>query len=194
AVKDLGMRAQLFVSNVFDGTITRLEVSLGPGGASVMGKPLTIASGYKFGSDPGAIVVGPAGLAYDAKKDILYVAAEADNAIFALAGAGATSTDLGMGAMVFADATTLHGPLGLILAPDGHLVTANADPSTVASTAGPSLIVEITTEGELVRAFSIDSAAGSAFAINVVDKGLVEQFSYVDDAQSTLSILRLSRK
>jgi hypothetical protein len=194
AINDQGETAQLFVANVFDGTITRLAVSLKHGHFSVMGTPLTIASGYKFGPDPTAIVVGPAGLAYDSKKDILYVASEADNEIFALAGAGKTTADLGTGTLVFADATHLHGPLGLILTPNGHLITASADPSTVPSTAGPSEIVEFTKAGEFVRTFSIDSAFGSAFAINLVSKGAGTQFSYVDDAQATLSILQLSPK
>ena len=195
AINDRGRTAQLFVSNVFDGTITRLEVSLKPGAFSVIGTPVTIASGYQVGTDPAAIVVGPAGLAYDSKNDILYVAAEKDNAIFALAGAGTTTTDLGTGKLVFADSTLLHGPLGLILTPSGHLITANADPQTVPSTAGPSELVEVTVSGEFVRTFSIDSASGSAFAINLVRvQGNVNQLSYVDDAQSTLSILPLSAK
>jgi hypothetical protein len=192
AIHDQGKTAQLFVSNVFDGTITRLDVSLQNGTFTVIGSPVTIASGYAFGPDPTAVVVGPAGLAYDSTNDILYVAAEGDNAIFALAGAAKTTTDLGRGTLVFADSTLLHGPLGLILAPNGNLITANADPSTITSTAGPSEIVEFTPAGQFVRTFSIDSAPGSAFAINVVTKGNVKQFSYVDDAQATLTILRLA--
>jgi DNA-binding beta-propeller fold protein YncE len=191
ALHDQGKTAQLFVSNVFDGTITRLEVSLERGAFQVIGSPVTIASGYAFGTDPNAIVVGPAGLAYDSKHDVLYVAAEGDNAIFALAGAGKTSTDLGKGTLVFSDSTLLHGPLGLILAPHGTLITANADPSTVVSTAGPSELVEFTPSGQFVRTFSIDSAAGSAFAINAVNRKGVTQFSYVDDAEATLTVLRL---
>ena len=194
AINDRGKTAQLFVSNVLDGTITRLEVSLTPGAFSVIGTPVTIASGYNIGTDTNAVVVGPAGLAYDSKNDILYVAAEKDNKIFALAGAGTTTTDLGTGALVFADSTLLHGPLGLVLTPSGHLITANADPPTVSSTAGPSELVEVTVSGEFVRTFSIDSASGGAFAVNLVRKGNVNQLSYVDDNQSTLSILPLIDK
>jgi len=65
AVNDLGDSAQLFVSNVFDGTVTRLNVSFHNGSVSVVGSPTTIGSGYAFGFDPAALVVGPAGLAYD---------------------------------------------------------------------------------------------------------------------------------
>jgi len=192
AINDEGDEAQLFVSNVLDGTITRLEVSFEHGSFAVVATPLTIAHGYKFGPDSTAVVVGPAGLAYDSASDTLYVASELDNEIFTLQGAGNTNSDLGTGNVVFSDSTHLRGPLGLILATNGHLITANADPSSVTnSTAGPSEIVEFTKDGHFVRTFSIDSAAGSAFALNeLCEKGTI-QFSYVDDTESTLTIWRL---
>jgi len=194
AINDLGNEAQLFVSNVLDGTVTRLDVSFDHG-FTVIGSPLTIASGYRFGPDPSAVVVGPAGLAYDSYNDVLYVASELDNEIFALEGAGKTTSNLGTGDVVFSDPSHLRGPLGLILATNGHLITANADPSTVTdTTAGPSEIVEFTKDGHFVRTFSIDSAAGSAFALNdLFTKGII-QFSYVDDAEATLTIWRLSHR
>jgi hypothetical protein len=86
--------------------------------------------------------------------------------------------------------------LRLDLATNGHLITANADPTkatTVAnSTAGPSEIVEFTKDGYFVRTFSIDSASGSTFALNELSNRGASQFSYVDDAEATLTIWRLS--
>jgi hypothetical protein len=193
AINDKEDHAQLFVSNVLDGTITRLEVSFAHDSFSVVGTPLTIAHGFAFGTDPTAVVVGPAGLAYNKGRDILYVASELDNEIFALDGAGKTSTDLGKGTLVFSDTTHLRGPLGLILATNGDLITANADPTAVTNTtAGTSEIVEFTKHGNFVRTFSIDSASGSAFAINELIRNGSIQFSYVDDAEATLTILRLT--
>jgi sugar lactone lactonase YvrE len=193
AINDQGAEAQLFVANVLDGTITRLEVSFEHGYFTVVGTPLTIARGYRFGLDPTAVVVGPAGLAYDSNNDVLYVASELDNEIFALDGAGRTMSDLGTGNVVFSDSKHLRGPLGLIIATNGDLITANADPSTVTdSTAGPSEIVEFTKDGRFVRTFSIDSAPGSAFALNELPNNGSIQFSYVDDAEATLTIWRLS--
>jgi sugar lactone lactonase YvrE len=193
AINDQGDEAQLFVSNVLDGTITSFEVSFEHGNFAVVGSPLTIARGYRFGTDPSAVVVGPAGLAYDGDSDTLYVASELDNEIFALNGAATTESDLGKGDVVFSDSTHLRGPLGLILATNGDLITANADPTTVTdTTAGPSEIVEFTKNGHFVRTFSIDSAPGSAFALNEVLGKLSSQFSYVDDTESTLTIWRLS--
>ena len=48
-------------------------------------------------TDPNALVVGPAGLAYDAKTDTLYVASTDDNTIFAIKNAGKRTTDDGHG-------------------------------------------------------------------------------------------------
>jgi hypothetical protein len=136
-------------------------------------------------------VVGPAGLAYDSHRDILYVAAEGDDAIYALNGAGRATGSLGKGQLIYSDENILHGPLGLIIAPNGNLITANADPATFPPNADTSEIIELTRGGSLIREFSIDPNAGSAFAIAVASKGLVNQFAYVDDFVSNCTIWNL---
>ncbi len=193
ALNDKGKTAQLFVSNVFDGTVTRLEVSFAKGNFSVVGSPTTIASGYAFGLDAAALVVGPAGLAYDSKHDILYVASEDDNEIFAIASASKTTTSSGKGTLVFSD-PHLEGPLGLIIAPNGDLIAANADPDAHENPNNPSALVEFTPAGKFVREFSIDPNQGAAFAILNVAVNGVNQFAYVDDFASTLTIWRLTTK
>ncbi len=193
ALNDKGKTAQLFVSNVFDGTVTRLEVSFAKGIFSVVGSPTTIASGYAFGLDAAALVVGPAGLAYDGKHDILYVAAEDDNEIFAIARASTTTTSSGKGTLVFSD-PHLEGPLGLIIAPNGDLITANADPDAHQNPNNPSALVEFTPAGKFVREFSIDPNQGAAFAILNAAVNGVNQFAYVDDFASALTVWRLTTK
>jgi hypothetical protein len=205
ALNDRGNTAQLFVSNIFDtkdhfaGSITRLDVSLSASGITVL-DAITIASGYTSAPDTAGTVVGPAGLAYDREDDTLYVAAEGDNAIYKLKGAGTTTTNLGKGKVVFGDQTVLHGPLGLIFAPNGDLITANADPTHFSPTAtDPSEIIEITPGGTFVRKFSIDPNPGSAFAVLIRDDqrfdnqdGHSEQFVYVDDFVSNCIIWKLA--
>jgi len=193
ALNDKGKTAQLFVSNVFDGTVTRLEVSFAKGSFSVVGSPTTIASGYAFGLDAAALVVGPAGLAYDSKHDILYVASEDDNEIFAIASASKTTTSSGKGTLIFSD-SHLEGPLGLIIAPNGDLIAANADPDAHENPNNPSALVEFTPAGKFVREFSIDPNQGAAFAILNTAVNGVNQFAYVDDFASTLTVWRLTTK
>jgi hypothetical protein len=197
ALNDRGTTAQLFVSNIFngsgsfDGTITRLDVLLSPGSITVL-KSTTIASGYNSQADSAGVVVGPAGLAYDSNRDILFVAAEGDDAIYALNGAGRATGSLGKGQLIYGDQTVLHGPLGLIIAPNGNLITANADPATFPPGSDTSEIIEITRTGGLVRKFSIDPNAGSAFAIAVANRGIANQFAYVDDFVSNCTIWNLA--
>ena len=192
AIRDRGETAQLFVSNVLDGTVTRIDVSFG-GGFKTVGPPVTIASDYAFGPDSAGLVVGPAGLAYDSKKDILYVAAEDDDAIYAIAAASKVSSTSGKGTLIFSDATHLHGPLGLIIAPNGDLVTANADPATHVDPTQPSEIVEFTTGGTFVLKFSIDPTTGSAFYILNVQSCNTIEFEYFYDFSSILMIFRSAR-
>ena len=191
AINDQGSSAQLFVSNVLDGTVTRLDVTFDRGGISV-GDKLTIGSGYGFGPDTGAVVVGPAGLAYDASRDILYVASEMDDTIFALRHAGRTTSNLGTGSVVYQDAAHLHGPLGLIFTPNGDLLTANADPAVSQDPTVPSEIVEFTRSGRFVREYSVDPNLGSAFALGIEGSEGSVVFAYVDDFLSNCTILNLS--
>lgn len=200
ALNELDGIAQLFISNVFDkkgnfaGSITRLDVFLSPSGVTVA-NAITIASGYTSAPDAAGTVVGPAGLAYDSHNDVLYVASEGDDAIYKLKGAGQATGDLGKGQVVYDDQTVLHGPLGLIFAPNGNLITANADPTHFPPSAtDPSEIIEITQRGKLVRKFSIDPNPGSAFAVLINSKKdhSFHQFVYIDDFVSNCTIWKVA--
>jgi DNA-binding beta-propeller fold protein YncE len=138
------------------------------------------------------LVIGPAGLVYNPLRDTLYVAAEADNEIFAIANAGTSTGSTSKGTLVYQDNKHLHGPLGLIVAPDGNFVTANADPAAHVDPTQPSELVEFTPGGVFVRQYSIDPNTGSAFAILNVPMFGANQFSYVDDFSSTITILKLT--
>jgi hypothetical protein len=70
--------------------------------------------------------LGPAGLAYEGATDTLYVAAEVDNAIFKVTNASTRSVAANKGT-VFFSGTPLRGPVGLVLAPNGHVLASNSD-------------------------------------------------------------------
>src|SRR5215471_8569601 len=113
--------------------------------------------------------MGVAGLAYDASKDVLYVASTEDNGVFAVANAS-TTTDQGPGTLVYRDNVHLHGPVGLLLAPNGDLITSNDDASPVnPDPSQPSEIVEFTPTGQFVSEFSIDPGLHAAFGIAVTN-------------------------
>ncbi len=187
---DEGSRAQLYVSNALSGGVTRVDLQIGAGddGRAVQVASMTqIASGYDHRCDPAAFVVGPAGLAYDREADRLYVASTGDNGIYAIDRASRIVADQGLGRLVIRDEVHLHGPLGLILAPNGHLLSAqgdavNPDPSR------PSEIVELTRSGEFVAEFSIDPAAGSAFGLAIEAWDGHFRFAAVDDGLNVLDV------
>jgi len=193
AVRDDGRRAKVFVSNALSGTVTRLDLRVvGDGDGDkkdsvIVEKETQIASGYLHRCDPAAFVVGPTGLALDKERDVLYVSSTGDNAIFAIRDAGDRTSDAGMGKAIVTDQTHLHGPLGLVLARNGDLISTqgdavNPDPNQ------PSEIVEFTAEGQFVSQFSVDPAPGGAFglALRPLEDGFV--FATVDDNAVLLDI------
>jgi sugar lactone lactonase YvrE len=189
AVHDEGGRAQVFVSNVLNGTVTRIDLTIPGHGAPVVQSMTRIASGYAFHADPAAVVVGPTGLAYDARKDILYVASTADNAIFAIDDARDREGDTGTGRLVYRDDVHLHGPLGLALAPNGDLITANGDAPTV-NPPGPgqqNKLVEFTPSGQFIGQFMLDPGGpGAAFGLAVTSSHGEIRLAAVNDNTNML--------
>ena len=177
--------ALVFVANAKDGTVTRIELRTDERNPVVTSQT-QIASGYAHRCDPAAFVVGPTGLALDAAADVLYVASTGDNAIFAVAGASTTS-DNGMGLLAVQDATHFHGPLGLVRAANGDLISAQGD-AVNPDTNHPSEIVETTGNGAFVSQFSVDSAAGSAFGLALDEQEDHFRFAAVDDGLNVLDI------
>jgi uncharacterized protein (TIGR03118 family) len=187
-INDQGDFAQVFVSNVLSGTITRIDLSIPDGGTPMVESETQIASGYMHRTDPNALVVGPTGLAYDVKTDTLYVASTADNAIYAISDAGDTQRDHGKGKLIFNDPNVLHGPLGMVLAPNGDLIIANGD-AVKADPNHPNELVEITTSGKFVSQFQLDSGnPGAAFGLAVTSDNGVTRFAAVDDNTNTVHI------
>jgi hypothetical protein len=185
-INDEGRRAQIFISNVLSGTVTRLDVAVG-GSFKVVGST-QIASGYAHRTDPAALVIGPTGLAYDEERDLLYVASTGDNKIFAIPNARATHQDAGMGKLVYQDNTNLHGPLGLALAPNGNLITANGD-AVNAVDGTQNELVEFTPRGKFIALFQVDSGpGGGTFGLAFGGGGDGVRFAAVDDDQNTLDI------
>jgi hypothetical protein len=185
-IHDEGSRSQVFVSNVLNGTVTRLDLSISDTAVTVSSST-RIASGYAHRFDPAALVIGPTGLAYDTDHDVLYVASTGDNKIFAIDHARSTSNDAGMGRVVYTDNVHLHGPLGLALALNGHLIAANGD--AVNPGGEQNDLVEFTIGGQFVAQFQVDSgAAGGAFGLGFGRSGGEARFAAVDDVQNTLRI------
>jgi hypothetical protein len=167
AVVDHGSTAQLFVSNVLNGTVTRIDLKVPGNGRNVVVKDMVqIGSGYAHSPNASALVVGPTGLAFDHKRDVLYVASTGDNAIYAISNAAHASSSQGIGTLVYSDPAHLRGPLGLALSPDGNLLTTNGDAINPNSNQ-PSELIEFTRSGKFLGQLSLDPVQGAAFGLAV---------------------------
>jgi hypothetical protein len=192
-INDQGERAQVFVSNVLSGTVTRIDLKIPKNGNPTVQSETQIASGYLTRTDPAALVVGPTGLAYDREHDILYVASTGDNEIFSIADAKKRTSDAGMGTLVYQDTVHLHGPLGLLLASNGDLVSTQGD-AVNGDPTQPSEIVEFTTSGQFVAQTPVDQSGqqGGAFGIALQTSDERITFAAVDDINNTLEVWQIN--
>jgi hypothetical protein len=188
AVNDKGNTAQLFVSNVEGGTVTRVNLKTVKHHGQVNLKVVSItqiASGYLVQPNSAAVIVGPGGLAYNPKNDTLYVAATGNNEIFAVPHASRTHSDNGTGTLVYQDQAHLHGPIGLALAPNGDLLTTNDDAVNVDANQ-PSELIEFTTTGQFIGELSLDPAAGAAFQLVVQSTRHTVTIATLNDDRDTV--------
>jgi hypothetical protein len=195
-IDDHGSTAHIFVSNVLNGTVVRLDVAVTADDVQLQKKTL-IANGYKHAPNAAALVLGPTGLAFDADTGTLYVASTADNAIYAVSNAAHRSGATAKGDRIFSD-PHLRGPLALRFAPNGNLLTANGD-AVNADVLHPSEIVEFTRSGQFIREYNVDVSEGGAFGIDAVldqDGDLDGDFNFaaIDDVTNNLWVIRLRHR
>jgi DNA-binding beta-propeller fold protein YncE len=187
AVSDHGDHAIIFVANVLNGTVTRLNVTVGAKGLTLI-KKTAIARGYPHVPNAAALILGPTGLAFDEDTDTLFVASTADNTIYAVSHASSRTDAAARGRVAFAD-SHLRGPLALRFAPNGDLLAANGD-AVNADVLHPSEIVEFTTRGEFVREYNVDSSQGGAFGLDTLRDGPFN-YAVIDDVTNNLTVTRL---
>ena len=193
AATERGSTADLFVSNVLNGTVAangatvhrgqilRLTLTVSAAMPPQLTAVTKVGSGFGEHSDPAALVVGPTGLGIS-PQGTLYVADSVGNRITAIPAAATRTTSAGTGMVVTAGGA-LSTPLGLTLAPNGDILTVNA---------GNGKIVETSPAGKQVATKLLDRSgsppgAGALFGLGVAPRG--SGVYYVDDAQNTLRLL-----
>ena len=197
---DGGGISELFVTNVLGGilgpanpnggTVQRLVITSGPGEAPEVVKSTQIGSGFSAHTDPAALVVGPTGVGLG-PNGTLYVADTANSRIAAIPNAVFRSKDDGTGSTV-SEGNALNAPLGLAIAPNGHILTVNGGDGNMVETR-PS-------DGAQVATVTVDNnqgGGGNLFGLAV--KPGADAVYFVDDfgggpnnippAQNNLQIL-----
>lgn len=190
---DLNSEAVLFVTNVLNGTVAaspnvvhkgtvvRIVLHVPQQGQGQPSRQLTtvIGSGFAERTDPAALVVGPTGVGL-AYNGTLYVADSVNNRIAAISDALTRSGSAGTGKTVTSGGA-INDPLGLTIAPNGHILTANGNDGN---------IVETTPGGNQVVKKLVDNTggtgAGCLFGLTIASNPGV---FFVDDCTNTLDLL-----
>jgi hypothetical protein len=195
---DMGTAAVLFVTNVLNGTVAangavvsqgsvlRIVLNIPAGGMPVEATPRTvIASEFQERTDPNALVIGPTGLGLGADGR-LFVADTLQSRIAAIPNALNRTSDANAGDTV-AQNRALNQPLGLAIAPNGDIITANA---------GDGRIVDTTPDGKQAGVRFVDvshsrNGAGTLFGLAIAPTG--DGIYLVNDGNNTLNLLSSSK-
>jgi len=190
---DHGSFAELFVTNVLNGTVAangatvnggtvlRLSLAITGGRAPRVVDHTVIGSGFGEHTDPAALVVGPTGVGLS-DDGTLYVADTVGNRITAIPNAPWRFGSAGTGRTVTSGGS-LNAPLGLTIVRSGDILTVNA--------ADGNLVVT-TPSGRQVQTVQLDSSgdpagAGALFGLAPAPG---DDVYFVDDATNTFDILR----
>ena len=188
-----GHLAQLFVTNVLNGTVAangkvvhrgtvlRLTMALSGSQPPAVKDITKIGSGFPQRTDPAALVIGPTGVALS-RHGTLYVANSLVSKVNAIPNAVFRGSSAGTG-MVVTSGGKLNVPLGLTVAPNGNVLTVNG---------ADGRIVETTPSGMQIASRFLDKSgtppgAGALFGLAVAPFGT--GVYYVDDAVNTLRLL-----
>jgi hypothetical protein len=188
-----GHVADLFVTNVLNGTVAaggkvvhrgtvvRLGLKLHRFAPPTLASWTTIGSGFAQQTNAAAFILGPTGVGLG-RHGTLYVADTQNSRITGIPNALTRSGTAGTG-FLLTRGGQLNMPLGLAIAPDGHVLTVNG---------GNGKVVETTPGGVQIAWRYLDTSgspkgAGALFGL-AVRPGLRGVY-YVDDAVNTLRLL-----
>jgi hypothetical protein len=193
AAVDGGSHAVLFVTNVlngtvaaggktvFGGTVLRLGVHIPAFGKPFITSRTIVGSGFPEALNSSALVLGPTGVGFS-NSGILYVADTVASRISGIPAALTRFSSAGRG-FTLSSGGVLNAPLGLVIAPNGDVLTVNG---------GNGRIIEIAPTGAQVAWKLIDhsgSPPGSGALFGLAVKPGHDAVYYVDDATNTFNLL-----
>lgn len=191
--------AQLFVTNVLNGTVAangqvvkqgtvvRINLDLTVSPPSVKPPMTIVGDGFPERTDPAALVIGPTGVGLSPECSagggdcLLYVADSLSNRIAVIDDPLARTTSDGIGSTL-SSGGNLNDPLGLVVAPDGRILTVNGN---------DGYITEITPQGRQITKTLLDKSGkphGSGTLFGLAFNPAAGVF-FVDDGTNTLDLL-----
>jgi uncharacterized cupredoxin-like copper-binding protein len=186
-----GSKTTLFVSNVLNGgaaagvrtvdksTVLRIVLESGEGQPPKVLSETVVADALPWRDSPVALVIGPTGVAL-ASDGTLYLADTLVNRVTAIPQAMTRTTPAPKGGSTVSEGGHLKEPLGLVLAPNGNIITTNA---------GDGNMVETTPGGQQVGVRTADkkTGAGTLFGLAIALEG--KGVYFVDDGENALDLL-----
>jgi sugar lactone lactonase YvrE len=160
------------------GTVVRIQLLTVPGVRPFVLDEDVIATGLPERTDPNALVIGPTGVALG-RDGTLYVADTQGNRIAAIGGAPVREGPAEHGGRTVSSGGELNAPLGMTLAPNGDVLTANG---------GDGNIVETTPAG-VQSDVAADSAGGAGVLFGLTVPPRFDGIYFVDDGDNTLRVL-----
>lgn len=201
-------QAVLFITNVLNGTlaangyvvnqgtVVRVNLAVSETTIPFLESLTVVGAGFSERTDPAALVIGPTGLGLapscqhgeedcesrsGENEPLLYVADSLNNRVVVITEPLTRTKPSGSG-KVLSSGGSLNDPLGLTVAPNGHILVVNGN---------DGFITEISSHGVQIAKKLIDSnglpqGAGALFGLIFdPEHGLV----FVDDATNTLNLL-----
>lgn len=186
-----GGTAALFVTNVLNGTVAgggsvvnqgtvvRVDLTLSKSAPPFVEAMTVIGSGFGERTDPAALVIGPTGVGLSPDGLSLYVADSLNNRIAAIPYPVSRHTT-GRTGKTITTGGSLNDPLGLVVAANGDILTANGDDGYMVQTAPDGFQVAKT----LLDSSGSPPGSGALFGLVTVGPSVY----YVDDATNTLNL------
>jgi hypothetical protein len=185
-------------------TVLRINLLVSEKNMPAIESMTVIGSGFPARTDPAALVIGPTGVGlspvcdgddlddcavhHEVGERVLYVADSLSNRIAVIPDPSTRTDSAGTG-ITLSSGGSLNDPLGLTVAPNGHILTVNGN---------DGFVIEITPHGQQIAKTLLDSSVGPGMPppppgngalfglILDLDLGLV----FVDDVTNTLNVLQ----
>ena len=201
--------ASLFVTNVLngtvagsgqivnEGTVVRINLTFSNNNIPFIESMTVIGSGFPERTDPVALVIGPTGVGLSPmnhgrhnmqqsfmfqEPEVLYVADTLNNRIAVIPDPLDRTTSAGTGFTLSAGGS-LNGPLGLVVAPNGHILTVNGN---------DGFITEITRRGDQIATALLDNTGGPPPGVGTLFGLAFDPMIgvyFVDNGTNTLNVL-----
>ncbi|MBV8194624.1 MAG: hypothetical protein JOY80_03770 [Candidatus Dormibacteraeota bacterium] len=177
---DQGGKSIVFVTNVIDGTVERIQLDTGGKKVPHVDQRTQIGSGFAHRADASALFIGPTGDAL-ASSGALYIADSLANRIAAIPNALKRHDSASAGEDV-SFGQSLNDPLGLTLAPNGDILTVNGLDGNIIETAPTG-----SADSNEVATKNLPPGAGGLFGLAVAPGG--SGVFFVDDTNNALDLL-----